>query len=110
MPTFREDLHLGHKVPTVETDDLTNRCVTGEKLADNSVSTRTIQDKAVTEPKLDDDAVSTRTIQDGAVTTPKIADKAVTPEKLSDRIVPEVIEPLLKPLRDKDTDLQKQID
>ena len=60
MPTYREDLHLGHKVPMVETDD--------------------------------------------------IADKAVTPEKLSDRIVPEVIQPLLDPLKEKDKDLQNQID
>lgn len=110
MPTFREDLHLGHEVPTTDTDDIVNRAITEEKLADDAVSTRTIQDKAVTEPKLDDDAVSTRTIQDEAVTTPKIADKAVTPGKLSDRIVPEVIDPLLQPLKDKDADLQNQID
>ena len=121
MPTYREDLHLGHKVPTVETDDLTNRCVTEEKLADNSVSTRTMRDKAVTEPKLDDNAVSTRTLDDGAVTTPKIHDEAVTPEKLSPRVKEEVIKPLIQNLEDKhdedvrrlmdkDEDLQNQID
>ena len=33
MPTFREDLHLGHKVALVETDDLSNGAVTLAKLA-----------------------------------------------------------------------------
>lgn len=33
MPTFREDLHLGHKVPLVDTDDISNGAVTPEKLA-----------------------------------------------------------------------------
>lgn len=41
-PVFRDDLHLGHKVPTVGTDDLNNRCVTEEKMADGSVSLRTL--------------------------------------------------------------------
>lgn len=44
------------------------------------------------------------------VQTRDIADKAVTPSKLSDRIVPEVIEPILEPLKRKDKDLQNQID
>ena len=52
MPTFREDLHLGHKVPYIETDDIANKAITEEKMADNSVSTRTIQDEAVTPEKL----------------------------------------------------------
>ena len=42
MPTFREDLHLGHEVPMVGTDDLVNRCVTEEKIDDNAVSLRKI--------------------------------------------------------------------
>lgn len=108
MPTYREDLHLGHEVPTTETDDIVNRAITEEKMHDDSVSTRTIQDKAVTEPKLDDDAVSTRTIQDEAVTTPKIKDKAVTPSKISDDFVDKVIIPLfVKAQRYHDADMAK---
>ena len=122
MPTerkvFRDDIHLGHKVPTVDTDDLVNGCVTEEKLADNSVSTRTIQDEAVTTPKIADDAVTTPKIKDDAVTTPKIADKAVTPVKVSDDFQDAVVKPLVDSLRNndirmlkaKDTDLQNQID
>lgn len=88
MPTYREDLHLGHAVPTTDTADIVNGAITEEKMANDSVSTRTIQDGAVTEPKLADDAVSTRTIQN----------KAVTPAKLSDDVVPVVIQPLLDQL------------
>lgn len=32
MPTYREDLHLGHKVPQIETDDISNGAVTIEKI------------------------------------------------------------------------------
>lgn len=78
MPTFREDLHLGHKVPTIETDDITDGAITEGKMADGSVSTRVLQDGCVTEPKLGDGAVSERTIQDGAVTEPKLADGSVS--------------------------------
>ena len=85
MPTFREDLHLGHSVPMTDTDDIVNHAITEEKLADGSVSTRTIQDRAVTEPKLADDAVSTRTIQD----------KAVTAVKLGFDVIPVLIQPLI---------------
>lgn len=88
MPTYREDLHLGHAVPTTDTADIVNGAITEEKMANDSVSTRTIQYLAVTEPKLADDAVSTRTIQN----------KAVTPAKLSDDVVPVVIQPLLDQL------------
>ncbi len=121
MPTFREDLHLGHKVPTVGSDDIVNGSITHEKLADDAVDTNNIIDRAVTEPKLADDAVSTRTIQNNAVTTPKIKDGAVTPEKLSPRVTTEVINPIVKELekkhdgdvsnlKAKDKDLQNQID
>ena len=112
MPTFRDDLHLGHSVPMVDTEDIVDGAVTEPKLADDSVSTRTIQDGAVTEPKIaekavtepkladaavstrtikfravteskiGDSAVSTRTIQNGAVTNPKIANGAVSMNKL----------------------------
>lgn len=78
MPTYREDLHLGHAVPTTDTADIVNGAITEEKMANDSVSTRTIQDLAVTEPKLADDAVSTRTIQNLAVTEPKLADNSVS--------------------------------
>ena len=38
MPTFRNDVKLGTKVPLIKTDDLDDRCVTKEKLSDNITS------------------------------------------------------------------------
>jgi hypothetical protein len=97
MPTFREDLHLGHKVPTFDTDDYSDRSVTSEKislqaiitelLADLAVSTEKLADGAVTSPKLADLAVITSKLADLAVTTAKLADGAVTNAKLADDAV-----------------------
>lgn len=78
MPTFRKDIHLGHDVAQIDTDDIVDGAINEEKMADDSVSTRALQDRCVTEPKLADDAVSTRTIQDKAVTEPKLADGSVS--------------------------------
>jgi hypothetical protein len=33
MPTFKEDLHLGHNVTLIETDDIANGAITWEKLS-----------------------------------------------------------------------------
>ena len=52
MPTFRNDVKLGTKVPLIKTDDLDDRCVTEEKLADGCVSTDKLADGAVTAEKL----------------------------------------------------------
>lgn len=57
-----------------------------------------------------DNSVTTPKIRDNAVTTEKINDRAVTPEKLSVRVTNEIIQPAIQTLRDKDRDLQNQID
>lgn len=107
MPTFREDIKLGSKVPLMKTDDINDLAVTTAKLADASVTTVKIADSAVTTHKLDDEsvtnekiavgavhteniengAVTTKEISDSAVTTPKIADSAVTTEKINNASV-----------------------
>lgn len=104
MPTFREDLHLGHKVPTVETDDIVNRAITSDKIAllaivtdliaDLAVTADKLADGAVTTPKLKNLAVTTSKLADLAVTTSKIANKAVTPEKISADFKSKVILPI----------------
>ncbi len=86
-PVFRDDIHLGHKVPTVDTDDLVNKCVTEPKLDDNAVSERTIQKDAVTEDKIKNDSVTTPKIKDKNVTTPKLQDEAVTEPKIGPNAV-----------------------
>lgn len=110
MPTFREDLHLGHEVPMIGTEDINNGSVTTDKIADGAITSDKIGDGEVQTQDLADGAVTSEKIKDGEVKTADIADGAVTPEKLSDRIVPEVFRPLLSPLKEKDTDLQNQID
>jgi hypothetical protein len=55
--------------------------------------------RAITEPKMADDSVSTRTIQDNAV----------TPEKLDQRVKQELVDPETEARRDGDQDLQEQI-
>ena len=110
MPTFREDLHLGHEVPMIGTEDINNGSVTTDKIADGAITSDKIGDGEVNTQDLADGAVTSEKIKDGEVKTADIADGSITPEKLSDRIVPEVIKPLLEPLKDKDKDLQNQID
>lgn|GEM_PF-5270068 len=97
MPTFKEDLHLGHSVPTIDTEDIEDGAITEKKMADGSVSTRTIQDgavtepkianRAVTEPKLADWAVSTRTVRDKAISERKLADLSVSTRTMQDKSV-----------------------
>ena len=97
MPTFKEDLHLGHSVPTIDTEDIEDGAITEKKMADGSVSTRTIQNgavtepkianRAVTEPKLADWAVSTRTVRDKAISERKLADLSVSTRTIQDKSV-----------------------
>ncbi len=37
MPTFRADIHLGHKVPLIDNDDIKDGTITGAKIADNTI-------------------------------------------------------------------------
>lgn len=93
----------------IGSDDIVDKSILGRHIADRVIDWYHIIKKAIRNEHIADKAVDTRTLADNTVTTLKIKDKAVTPEKLSDRVVPEVIEPLLKPLREKDKDLQNQI-
>lgn len=83
MTTFRKDLHLGHEVPLVETDDIKKGAVTTDKLDDKAVTTEKLADGAVTTEKINDGAVTTEKIGDGEVHTEDIANGAVTTAKLS---------------------------
>lgn len=87
MPTYREDLHTGHKVPLWETDDISNRAITSDKIALQAIITELIADLAVTTEKLADGSVTTPKIADIAVVTEKIAELAVTTQKIADEAV-----------------------
>ncbi len=83
MPTFRNDVKLGTKVPLIKTDDLDDRCVTEEKLADGCVSADKIAQDAITADKIAVGSIGTEKLADGAVTADKIAQDAVTAEKIA---------------------------
>lgn len=52
MPTFRQDVKLGTKVPLVKKDDIDNFIVEESDIADGAVTTSKIADGAVTKDKL----------------------------------------------------------
>lgn len=110
MKLFNFDIHIGKWRVLVQTRDINDKAITGSKIADRVIDWFHIKPKAIRNEHIDDGAVNTRTLADYAVTSPKIKNGAVTPEKFSDRVVSEVIDPLLKPLKAKDADLQNQID
>lgn len=76
MPTFREDIRLGTKVPQMKTEDYEDRSVTTEKLAN----------EAVTSEKLGTDAVMRDNIHEGAVGTNEIENSAITIEKIAQAV------------------------
>ena len=73
MPTFRDDIKLGTKVPMMKTDDYNDQSVTKDKIRDGNI----------TAEKLTEGAVSTGKLSDGAVSTSKIASRSVTNEKIA---------------------------
>lgn len=55
MPTFREDVKIGAKVPMMKTDDINDQAITNEKLAENSITKDKLQDKTIGVEKLDNE-------------------------------------------------------
>lgn len=86
MPTFREDVKLGTKVPLLKEDDLSDGSVTTNKLADGAVTEHKIREGSVSSEKIANDSIKTKHLSDSCVTTPKIANKTVTTDKLADGV------------------------
>lgn len=61
--------------------------ITADKLADGSITTRSIQDQAVTGSKIKDLTITTINLADNSVTTEKINPGAITNTRLADRAV-----------------------
>ena len=97
MPTFRDDIKLGSKVPMTKTDDINDQAittvkirdgnVTTEKLAEGAVTTDKLPDGAIKTPKIADDNITTEKLAADSVVTSKIADQNVTTEKIADQSV-----------------------
>ena len=80
MPTFRNDVKLGTKVPLIQTDDLADKCVTAEKIVDGTITANKLVKSMF-------DGIEDK-LKDGSITTEKLADGAVTAEKLSEKYLP----------------------
>ena len=97
MPTFRDDIKLGSKVPMTKTDDINDQAittvkirdgnVTTEKLADGAVSSDKLPDGAIKTPKIADENITSEKLAEDSVVTSKIADQNVTTEKIADQSV-----------------------
>lgn len=87
MPTFREDIRLGTKVPQMKTEDYEDGSVTTEKLADEAVTSEKLGTGAVLRDNIQNDAVGTDEIANDSVTTEKLHDEAVTERKLAEHAV-----------------------
>lgn len=86
MPTFREDIRLGTKVPQMKTEDYEDRSVTTEKLHDEAVTESKLAEHAVTSSILGNGAVERINIQEGAVGSNEIENNAITIEKIAQAI------------------------
>ena len=87
MPTFRDDIKLGSKVPMTKTDDINDQAITTVKIRDGNVTTEKLADGAVSTDKLPDGAIKTPKIADGNVTTEKLAESSVVTSKIADQNV-----------------------
>ena len=87
MPTFREDIKIGAKVPMMKTDDINDQAITKDKIRDGNVTTEKLAAGAVSTDKLPDGAIKTEKIADENVTTSKLADGAVSTSKIADQNV-----------------------
>ncbi len=87
MPTFREDIRLGTKVPQMKTEDYEDSSVTTEKIVDEAITESKLAEHAVTSSILGNGAVENSNIKDGSITNVKIADEAVTKNKLKDNTI-----------------------
>lgn len=73
--------------PNIKPENIPPQAITGDRLAQGSVTTEKMVDGTVTADKLAENSVGTNKIIDGSVTTPKILNGAVTGEKLADGII-----------------------
>ena len=87
MPTFREDVKIGSKVPMMKTDDYNDQSVTKDKIRDGNITSEKLADGAVSTDKLPDGAIKTPKIADGNITTSKLAEASVVTSKIADQNV-----------------------
>lgn len=111
---------------SVTTEKVARKSITKDKLADNSVDASQVVDGSIGNAKLSPDSVTTEKIKDSSVTNEKVADDTLGIEKFDPELrktiqaatgLPEDLSQMIqdvdksvKQLKEKDTDLQSQID
>lgn len=111
---------------SVTTEKVARKSITKDKLADNSVDASQVVDGSIGNSKLSPDSVTTEKIKDSSVTNEKVADDTLGIEKFDPELrktiqaatgLPEDLSQMIqdvdksvKQLKEKDTDLQSQID
>lgn len=111
---------------SVTTEKVARKSITKDKLADNAVDASQVVDGSIGNSKLSPDSVTTEKIKDGSVTNEKVADDTLGIEKFDPELrktiqaatgLPEDLSQMIqdvdksvKQLKEKDTDLQSQID
>lgn len=73
----------------VDTAQIADGAITSDKIEDGAVGSGQIADGAITENKIEDDSISGVKIANGAITSGKIANNAITETKISDGAVTE---------------------
>lgn len=90
MPTFKEDLHMGNRLPVV----LCGCCCGGNGGSGGGGGSDGggggVADGSITTNKLADGAVTTSKIADGAVTSKKLANGSVTADKMSSGVMSDI--------------------
>ena len=87
MPTFREDVKIGSKVPMMKTDDYNDQSVTEEKLKDGAITNEKMAAGSVGNTNLQDGSVSNEKLEDGSITNEKLAENSITKDKLKDNTI-----------------------
>jgi hypothetical protein len=119
-----ESKHFANE--SVTTEKVARKSITKDKLADNAVDASQVVDGSIGNSKLSPDSVTTEKIKDSSVTNEKVADDTLGIEKFDPELrktiqaatgLPEDLSQMIqdvdksvKQLKEKDTDLQSQID
>lgn len=119
-----ESKHFANE--SVTTEKVARKSITKDKLADNAVDASQVVDGSIGNSKLSPDSVTTEKIKDSSVTNEKVADDTLGIEKFDPELrktiqaatgLPDDLSQMIqdvdksvKQLKEKDTDLQSQID
>ena len=77
MPTFREDVKLGTKVPLIRKCEISDFVVNEGDVVDGSITNKKIADKTITKEKLTDDVLIAENIKVGDSNLTSVLDKKV---------------------------------